>query len=182
MPCVAMAHSTKYGKSENIIQFIRTPTGTRAGNTSSVMWQTLLVKFITAVFHSRASTRKWSRTSKVIAIFGFLKLARKSLAQRRSWTYWSSDLAQSLRFSRVYPNEYISVPHDVAQERQSPCLYVTDYRLCSSVQTRHSHVNSLCNSRIYRCSPRYAQNTNAKGSQASLPLVQLYGGLLSWWV
>ena len=52
------------------------------------------MKFIGAVLHSSASTQKWSRTSNVNAVFGFLKLAGKSFARRRSWTYWSGDLAQ----------------------------------------------------------------------------------------
>ena len=52
------------------------------------------MKFIVAVLHSSVSMRKWSRTSNVNAVFGFWKLAGKSFARRRSWTYWSDDLAQ----------------------------------------------------------------------------------------
>jgi hypothetical protein len=42
------------------------------------------MKFIAAVLHSNASIRKWSKTSNVNAVFGFLKLAGKSFDRRRS--------------------------------------------------------------------------------------------------
>ena len=69
-------------------------TGTWDRNASLVMRWILLMKFIADVLHSSASIRKWSRTSKVNTVWGFLKLAGKSLTQSRSWTYWSDDLVQ----------------------------------------------------------------------------------------
>ena len=56
--------------------------GTSSGNASLLIWAILLIKFIAAVLHSRASRRKWSRTSNVNAIAGHWKLAGKSLAWR----------------------------------------------------------------------------------------------------
>ena len=47
-----------------------------------------------AVLHSRASTRKWSSTSNVNTVCGFLKLAGKSLARMRFRANWSDDLMQ----------------------------------------------------------------------------------------
>ena len=77
-----------------IIQWIGMLTGTWDRNASLVMRWILLMKFIADVLHSSASIWKWSRTSKVNTVWGFLKLAGKSLTRSRSWTYWSNDLAQ----------------------------------------------------------------------------------------
>ena len=77
-----------------IIQWIGMLTGTWDGNASLVMHWILLLKFIADVLHSSALIQKWSRTSKVDTVWGFLKQAGKSLTQSRSWTYWSNDLVQ----------------------------------------------------------------------------------------
>ena len=69
-------------------------TGTRDGNASSVICLILLMKLITAVLHSKESTRKWSRTSNVNRVWGFLKLARNSLAWMKCWTHSSDNLTQ----------------------------------------------------------------------------------------
>ena len=85
---------TQHDMSRRCIRRIGQRTGTRDGNASSVILRILLIKFIATVLHSSASSRKWSRTSNVNAVLGFLKLAGKSFARSRSWTYWSDDLAQ----------------------------------------------------------------------------------------
>ena len=84
----------QHDQSGNVIRWIGQLTGTRDGNASSVILEILFIKFIADVLQSSASSRKWSRTSKVNAVLGFLKLAGKSFARRRSSTYWSADLAQ----------------------------------------------------------------------------------------
>jgi len=84
----------QHNQSVNFIRWIGQLTGTRDGNASSVILAILFIKFIAAVLDSSASSRKLSRTSNVNAVLGFLKIAGKSFARRRSWTYWSADLAQ----------------------------------------------------------------------------------------
>jgi hypothetical protein len=84
----------------------RIHTGTFPGNASLLIRTILLIKFIAAVLHSRASRWKWSSTSKVNAVEGCIKLAGKSLA-RRSCTYGSGALAHRHHFI-----ERLNIPVD----------------------------------------------------------------------
>jgi hypothetical protein len=70
-----------------------------------------LIKFNAAVLHSRASRRKWLRTSNVNAVTGHLKLAGKSFA-RMSWTYSSGALVH-----RHHCIDCWKIPEDVTMIR-----------------------------------------------------------------
>lgn len=76
--CIALSETRK------VIRSVGKRTGTFDGNASLVTRWILVMKFIAAVLHSNASIRKWSKTSNVNAVFGFLKLAGKSFDRRRS--------------------------------------------------------------------------------------------------
>ena len=93
MTNVQTEHAIVKGKSSNkshrdlhrnVIRWIGQLTGTCDGNASSVILEILLIKFITTVLDSSASSGKLLRTSNINAILGFLKLAGKSFARRRS--------------------------------------------------------------------------------------------------
>ena len=87
------------------MQMVIQPTGTQDGNASSVIHPILLMKFIAAILHSKESTQKWSRTSNVNRVWGFLKLAGNSLAQMKCWMHLSDDLTQW-----HHRNEHLKIP------------------------------------------------------------------------
>ena len=93
------------------LQNLGVHTGTLSGNASLVNREILLMKFIAAVLHSRASMRKWSRTSNVNAVDGCSKLAGKSLDQI-SWIYGSREFAQWHHWM-----ERLNIPVDVTTIR-----------------------------------------------------------------
>ena len=93
LPVSILRHIVSLKAKRNDIQSVGQLTSTLDGNASLVRRRNLLINVIADVLHSNASMQKWSNTSNVNAVFGFIKLAGKSFARRRSWTYWSKLLA-----------------------------------------------------------------------------------------
>ena len=122
------------------------------GNASSVIHPILLMKFIAAILHSKESTWKWSRTSNVNRVWGFLKLARNSLAWMKCWSHSSDDLTQW-----HHQNEHLKIPVEDTtissnwDQKFVPdsCVYVgLDWLTRSSISSNISRLDGLLTSTL----------------------------------
>ena len=122
------------------------------GNASSVIHPILLMKFIAAILHSKESTWKWSRTSNVNRVWGFLKLARNSLAWMKCWSHSSDDLTQW-----HHRNEHLKIPVEDTtissnwDQKFVPdsCVYVgLDWLTRSSISSNISRLDGLSTSTL----------------------------------
>ena len=157
-----------------------------AGNASLLIRTSLLMKFIAAVLHSRASMRKWSRTSKVNAVDGRLKLAGKSF-ECRSWMYGCAVLAHLHHIT-----QHFKIPVDDTMIRldfigiRSPDPWYSNISSLSSLSSDKSrltsaYTSSMCGLPGVHSCVWYRTSITSPSSLRSAHSKYCLLNLLIWW-